>query len=144
LRQGPVGFLHALLGRVSRGAFAAPRTVNRSVPAALEAVSLKGMALAPQNRYATAKEVAADIEHWLADEPVSAYAEPLTVRVRRWGRRNLVLVSSLSVLLVSLTLALAVGFYFVNAEKNRTAKALDRDNRQTSSAATGSALPSSG
>ena len=36
------------------------------------------------------------VEDWLdpADEPVAAYAEPLSMRLRRWGRRHRSLVSS--------------------------------------------------
>jgi len=42
------------------------------VPAALEAVSLEAMALRPEDRYGSARELAGDIERWLADEPVSS------------------------------------------------------------------------
>ena len=42
----------------------------------LEAVCLKAMAKDPDGRYATAAELAADVQHWLADEPVSAWREP--------------------------------------------------------------------
>jgi hypothetical protein len=33
-------------------------------------------------------ELAADVERWLADEPVSAWREPLAARARRWLRRR--------------------------------------------------------
>jgi hypothetical protein len=32
--------------------------------------------------------LADDIEHWLADEPVSACREPWTARARRWLKRH--------------------------------------------------------
>ena len=35
------------------------------------------MALRPEDRYASARALAEDVEHWLADEPVSAWREPL-------------------------------------------------------------------
>jgi serine/threonine-protein kinase len=113
----------ALLGRVGKGAFAPPREVNRAVPRPLEAVCLKAMALAPEARYASAKALAADVEHWLADEPATAYAEPFRVRVRRWGRRHRTMVVSAAVLLVTATAALAVGLGLVDAERKQTAKA---------------------
>jgi serine/threonine protein kinase len=53
-----------------------PRQLKPSVPAALEAICMKAMALRPEDRYATALALSADIEHWLADEPVTAYREP--------------------------------------------------------------------
>jgi tetratricopeptide (TPR) repeat protein len=38
------------------------------------------MALTPEGRYATALALASDVRRWLADEPVSAYPEPLPAR----------------------------------------------------------------
>src|SRR5262249_9467555 len=72
-----------VLQRVSRGGWPAPRAVRRDVPPALDAVCRKAMALKPEGRYASALDLAADIEHWLADEPVSAYQEPLSIRAGR-------------------------------------------------------------
>ena len=46
------------------------------------------MALKPEERYPSARALADEIEHWLADEPVSVYREPITVRLTRWGRRH--------------------------------------------------------
>ena len=76
------------LSRVQRGDFPPPRQVAPEVPRALEAICLKSMALRPEDRYATPRALAEAIERWLADEPISAYAEPLSDRVRRWMRRH--------------------------------------------------------
>jgi hypothetical protein len=40
-------------------------------------------------------------EHWLADEPVAAYREPLAVRLARWGRRHKAWVAAAVALLLS-------------------------------------------
>jgi Flp pilus assembly protein TadD len=61
---------------------------KQGVPPALRAVCRKAMALKPEDRYGTALALAADVEHWLADEPVSAYREPWATRARRWIRRH--------------------------------------------------------
>ena len=37
---------------------------------------MKAMARRPEGRYASCRDLAGDIELWLADEPVSAYREP--------------------------------------------------------------------
>ena len=42
------------------------------------------MANKPLERYFSPRTLADDIEHWLADEPVSAWTEPWTVKTRRW------------------------------------------------------------
>ena len=49
------------------------------MPRALEAICLKAMATRPEDRYATALELAADVKRWLADEPVTAWREPLAL-----------------------------------------------------------------
>src|SRR5207248_4926552 len=76
-----------VLGQVRRGKLAPPREVSPDVPLALDGVCRKAMAFRPAERYASALELAADIEHWLADEPVSDYAEPWPARAGRWARR---------------------------------------------------------
>jgi serine/threonine protein kinase len=101
--------LPELLRRVERGDFPRPRAVCPSADPALEAVCLKAMALRPEDRYATAKDLAAEVENWLADEPVVAYREPPTARLRRWARRHRTLVASLLILGGTLTAALGVG-----------------------------------
>ena len=67
--------LGEMLQRVQRGEFPRPRELNRSLPAALEAICLRAMALKPADRYPSARALADDIEHWLADERVAAYRE---------------------------------------------------------------------
>jgi hypothetical protein len=82
------GSVKAKLEKVKRGEFPRPRQVKRACPPALEAVCLKAMAVNPEARYDTALALAAEVERWLADEPVGAWREPWMVRARRWARRN--------------------------------------------------------
>jgi eukaryotic-like serine/threonine-protein kinase len=125
--------LPELLRRVETGRFSTPRTVESSVPAALNAVCLKALNLKPRDRYVSAKSLADDLDAWLADEPVQAYQEPLRVRVRRWVRRHPALVSStvatVFVAIISLTaLSLVVtGKNQLLADSNFQ---LDNSNRQ--------------
>ena len=71
-----------------QGEFTPPRQVNQGVPAALEAICQKAMSRSPDDRYASPRALADEIEHWLADEPVSAWKEPWVVRARRWVTRH--------------------------------------------------------
>ena len=66
----------------------APRTINRAVPAAIEAVCLKAMADEPAKRYESARALAKDIQSFLADEPVSAMADPMPKRIMRQVRKH--------------------------------------------------------
>jgi len=77
-----------VLRAVQKGDFAPPRAIDATIDPALEAVCLKAMALQPQDRYPTPRALAEDIERWTADEPVTAWREPLARRARRWARRN--------------------------------------------------------
>ena len=97
------------LRRVQAGDFPRPRAVRRDVPAALESVCLKAMALKPQDRYAGPRALAADVERWLADEPVSAYREPSWVRAARWSRRRPILALWLAVSAVAYGSSLVSG-----------------------------------
>ena len=63
----PDGDMPDVLGRVRRGIFPAPRRLRRSIDPALEAICLKAMSLDPQDRYASALDLANELETWLAD-----------------------------------------------------------------------------
>src|SRR5262249_9395056 len=80
--------LGELLKQVQRGDFVPPRRVQPGVPAALEAICLKAMALDPAQRYASPRELASDVERWLADEAVTAHRESWPERLGRWTRRH--------------------------------------------------------
>ncbi len=110
----------ALLDRVRMGEFPPPRQVNSRVPRALEAVCLKAMAQQAGDRYLSASELANEIDHWLADDPVSAYREPAPARLARWGRRHKPVVAGSAALLITAVVALSAGVILVGREQRRT------------------------
>lgn len=73
---------------VTSGRYPMPRERQSLVPASLESICLKAMALKPDDRYASVLELAADLERWLNDDPVSAFQEPWMARVARLSRRH--------------------------------------------------------
>jgi serine/threonine protein kinase len=77
-----------VLEKVRQGALVPPRQVHGGVPAALDAVCRKALALRPGERYPSAGALAEDVERFLADEPVSAYPEPVGTRLRRWLQKH--------------------------------------------------------
>jgi WD40 repeat protein len=104
-----------VLERVRCGYFPAPRHVRPDVPQPLEAICQKAMALRPQDRYPSARGLADDIENWLADEPVVAYAEPWTAKARRWlGRHRTLAITSAALVLLA-TVLLAAGNVLLTA-----------------------------
>lgn len=98
-----------------------PHDVNPSTPRALEAVCRKAMARSAPQRYASAAELATDVQRWLADEPVTAYREPWPDRAARWARRHRPVVAATATTLLTAVVALAVSTSLLAAEQSRTA-----------------------
>ncbi len=80
--------VETMMQRVTDGEFQPAKRVNPQIAPALDAICTKAMALDPRNRYRTAMEVAEDVERYLDDEKVHAYAEPVTARLSRWSRKH--------------------------------------------------------
>jgi len=112
------GDRETVLAAVRRGEFPPPRRVRPPVPRALEAICLKAMALEPGRRYASALELAVEVERWLADEPVRAFREPWLNRARRWMRRHRLAVATVTALLTTSFVALAVGYVLVRKQRD--------------------------
>ncbi len=91
-----------------RGEFLRPRDVNAEIPVPLEAICLKAMAQRAGDRFESPRMLAHDLELWLAGEPVSAWPEPVRLKLRRWVIRNRTLVSSAT---AALLVALVTGGY---------------------------------
>jgi serine/threonine-protein kinase len=115
-----------LLEQVQQGKFPPPRQISKRVEPALEAICIKAMAQRPEQRYATALELAADLEHWLADEPVSARPESPGLKLARWRRRHRTVVTAVAaaagVALVGL--AVATGLLLAANQRESQAKNL--------------------
>ena len=108
-----------LLRKVQLGEIAPPRTVAEGVPLALDAVCRKAMALDPGDRYESAQELAADVNRWLADEPVLAYREPWPARVQRWLGRHRTAATSLAAITAMAFAALAIVLVLTRAGAER-------------------------
>jgi serine/threonine-protein kinase len=109
--------LGLVLQKVQRGDFLRPREVNSDVPVLLEAICLKAMAASPENRYASPRDLAEDIEHWLADEPVSAYPEALGPRIARLARHHRSLTRAIVVVAFGLIIATSLAVVFNNRQQ---------------------------
>jgi serine/threonine-protein kinase len=107
----------AVLRAVQRGEFPPPRQVDPAIDRALEAVCLKAMAHKAEDRYSSCKALAEDIERWSADEPVSAYRDPVSDCLARWGRRHRTAAASLAVLLLTAVAGLSVGTILISRER---------------------------
>src|SRR5262249_51727634 len=106
-----------------------PRRLNPAIPADLETIVLKAMAKEPEARYATAQEVADDLQRFVEDRPIRARKPSLAQRSARWARRHKALVASAAVILVMAVVALAVSTVLISVERGETVKQRDAARR---------------
>src|SRR5262249_34805442 len=85
-----------------------PSRLNKAIPAELETISLKAMAKIPEERYATAQELADDLRRFLEDKPIKAKRPTLRQRAAKWARRHKTIVRAALVVLVLVMVASAV------------------------------------
>jgi serine/threonine protein kinase/Tfp pilus assembly protein PilF len=95
-----------ILRQISDEEPAAPRRHDKSIPRDLDVIVRKALAKAPQDRYATARELAEDLQRFLDDRPILARPPGPVRRLRTWARRHRPLVWTTGVLLVG---AVALG-----------------------------------
>jgi tetratricopeptide (TPR) repeat protein len=108
-----------VLARVVRGDIAPPIAAEPRVPRALDAICRKAMRLEPGDRYESARDLARDLERWMAGEAVSVHRDPIPTRLARWGRRHTPLVAASAALLLATFLGLAVGLVVVGRQRER-------------------------
>ena len=94
------------------------REINPSLDPALQAICMRALSKSRDQRYATATQLAQDLQRYLADEPVHAYREPWTRRAQRRARRHRTAVATAAGLLFTSTIALGVGTVLVTRERN--------------------------
>jgi serine/threonine protein kinase/WD40 repeat protein len=104
--------------------------LNRAIPAELETVIGKAMAKGPEDRYATAGELADDLRRFLDDRPVLARRPGLLVRLRKWARRRRAWVVSIAVSVVLLLAALACGATVYGLQRDQDLQQSDKRRRE--------------
>jgi serine/threonine protein kinase/formylglycine-generating enzyme required for sulfatase activity len=99
-----------VLRRVAEGDAPRVRAIARNAPRDLSTICEVAMAKAPEERYATAQEMALDLRRAIALKPIQARPTPRLVRTVRWARRHqAALAASLALILgVTLTSALFI------------------------------------
>ena len=101
---------------------APPRSLNARVPADLETICLKCLEKEPAKRYASAQELAAELDRWLRHEPILARPVSTLERVAKWVRRHpAAAMAAAAMLALSVALALAGFTAWRNAEQRAAA-----------------------
>jgi serine/threonine protein kinase/Flp pilus assembly protein TadD len=104
-----------------------PRRINDRIPPELETIVLKATAKNPTERYATAKELADDLERLLRDEPIRARRPTLVQRARKWSRRHQPLVVSVAVCVIVAVVTLAGSVGWVMRDRAVRLMAIERE-----------------
>lgn len=117
-----------ILAKVKQGHWLPPRKVSKNVPAPLNAICCKAMARRPEERYASALELAVDIEHWLAYERVDAHKEPPTEWLKRQVQRRPGVAGLLGVIILFMAIGSAVIWNNLQEARRRTKDLFDAIN----------------
>jgi tetratricopeptide (TPR) repeat protein/tRNA A-37 threonylcarbamoyl transferase component Bud32 len=119
------GAPHMVLQQVCDDEPRPPRRLNDRIPRDLETICLTAMAKEPSRRYATARDLADDLRHWLDGRPIKARPPGPVGRLGRWCRRNsrlAALVGAVFGLLMLLTAVSSVAAVRIAREQRQTLK----------------------
>jgi serine/threonine protein kinase len=99
------------------------RRCNKAIPQELETIVLKAMERNPADRYATAQELADDLERFVKEEPIRAKKPSVAQRARKWVRRHKVVVRSAVAVLAVTLLASVISTVLIAGAYQSEAKA---------------------
>ncbi len=102
----------------------APRAIDPAIPVDLETIVLQAMAKLRDERYATAEQLADDLNRFLEGKPTLAQRPTMADRAAKWVRRHRTIVSLAAVFLLILTAVSTTGAILLSREHNRKQAAL--------------------
>lgn len=94
-----------------------PRSLNEKIPRDLETIALKCLEKSPARRYTTALELAGELQRFLDGRPILARPVSRIDRTVRWCRRNPVVASLISTVILILSTATIVSSRFAYSER---------------------------
>jgi hypothetical protein len=101
-----------------------PRQLNGSVPPDLQTICLKCLHKEPTGRYPRAADLAADLAHWLAGEPIVARPVGRIERAGKWVRRRPVIAALSAAVVVAMVLGTSVSLHFGMRARQKEKEAL--------------------
>src|SRR5438132_11924437 len=117
---------HRLLAQIATVDPRPLRRQNTAIPKDLETIVLKSLAKGPQERYATAEQLADDLKRFLEDQPIHARRPSIRDRTIKWCKRHKALVACSICLLVGASILCAAFFY----DRQRRAEEVNQEKLQ--------------
>jgi hypothetical protein len=111
-----------------------PRSIRPSVPEELETVVLKALAKESSDRYATAHEMAADLQRFLENRPILARRPTASERLRKWARRHPSIVVACGTVLLFLSAASLISTVLIHGEQRKAKDAYQRERQRADEA----------
>ena len=118
--------LTEVLAGIQAGDFHKVNDIDLRVPKPLAAICHKAMELEPKNRYASAGDLARDLESFLAGETVDAYPEPFADRAKRFIKNHQAAVTTVLGMMIVGLISLMISTFMLGKKRD----ALADSNRQ--------------
>lgn len=96
--------IHEAISAIREKEASALGTINRAFRGDVETIVAKALEKDKTRRYGSAAELAADIRHNLRDEPIVARRASSTYQIKKFARRNKILVSGIAAVFIVLVL----------------------------------------
>lgn len=119
-----------LLHQVHQGEVAGVRKLDSTIPSDLETIILKATARDTNDRYLTAKELAADLRAFLTSRPIAAKRPSVMNRVWKCAERHQLTVTTAAALLLVAVSAIGLSQYFANQRVQAAFIQVESKNRE--------------
>jgi serine/threonine protein kinase len=109
-----------LLRQIADAEPSPPRSIVPSIPLELETIILKALRKEPADRYATARDLADDLERFQDNRPILARRPTLLEHLRKWTLRHPAVVAAAVAALLLLTAGSLLSTALIRGEQART------------------------
>ncbi len=103
------------------------RNLDKTIPVELETIVLKAIAKSPSERYASAQELADDLQRFLEHKPILARRPTLREKATKWARRHRPVVVSAIVLMLITMIGSVISMVLIAQEHAETKAAYERE-----------------
>ncbi|TWU03087.1 serine/threonine-protein kinase [Neorhodopirellula pilleata] len=116
--------INELLQRVAAGDIPATVEINPRVPKPLDAICRHAMRRDLDDRYQSARDLARDIENYLADDPISVVPETALRRAGRWTRKHRGVTATIGGAIIAIAMVSTAFYGVTQTALNRTERYL--------------------